>query len=59
MKIALILVLILMLDLFAIIEIRRSKIDNSLKSLITWVILLLPVIGFSIYYITKTVGKGK
>ncbi|KAA6338038.1 hypothetical protein EZS27_013920 [termite gut metagenome] len=57
MKVALIVVFILMLDLFAIIEIRRSKIDNSLKSLITWVILLLPVIGFSIYYITKSLGK--
>ncbi|KAA6336185.1 hypothetical protein EZS27_006985 [termite gut metagenome] len=59
MKVALIVVLILMLDLFAIIEIRRSKIDDSLKSLITWVILLLPVIGFSVYYIVRTIGRGK
>ncbi|MDR2859547.1 MAG: PLDc N-terminal domain-containing protein [Mediterranea sp.] len=48
-----------MLDIFAIIEVRRSKINDSLKSLITLVILLLPLIGFSVYYIVKTLGRSK
>ncbi|KAA6308473.1 hypothetical protein EZS27_039868, partial [termite gut metagenome] len=59
MRIALLIVFVLMLDIFAIIEVRRSKINDSLKSLITLVILLLPLIGFSVYYIVKTLGKSK
>jgi hypothetical protein len=59
MKIVLLVVVLLMLDLFAIIEIRRSRIDRSLKSLVTWVVLLLPVVGLLVYYVTKAFVKGK
>lgn len=47
--------LILILDIFAIRDIYKSNMDKSLQFLYTVIVLFVPIIGYSIYYMTKAI----
>lgn len=52
-----ILLLIVVLDVFAIRDIYISQKESSLKIFYSCVVLLIPIFGFSIYYIIKSIKK--
>lgn len=54
MIIAVIFILIVVLDVLAVREISRSPLPVSLRVFCYCIVLLIPILGFSIYYIIKT-----
>lgn len=52
-----ILLLIVVLDVFAIRDIYISQKESSLKFFYSCVVLLVPIFGFLIYYIIKSIKK--
>ena len=46
-------ILILLTDIFTLRDILSSKMDTSMKVFWSVVVLVIPIIGMSIYYFTK------
>ena len=53
MIVLLLLILILLTDIFTLRDILSSKMDASMKVFWSVVVLVIPIIGMSIYYFTK------
>lgn len=54
MIVAVLFVLIVVLDVLAVRDISRSRLSDSLRIFYYCLVLLVPILGFSIYYVIKT-----
>lgn len=53
MEIVLLFVLVILVDILAIRDIMVTPLKNTMKALFVLIVLLLPIIGISIYYLSK------